>query len=272
MTQWTIHIFTIIFLLLGQRSTGQTNYSTTEIVGLWKSPRDIAVVHFKFDSSGTVARDNYGDISDFHFTGHYSVRKDSIIIVYDTLTTLQRKIYRTQASKIDNDTLLIINKNKIRVNKYLFVYNQDREEVIFKADSTGLLTYKVKDFDDQFLLSQFRFNQWVVIDTLSSPDNDYLDIKNYQLPIHSGTNEFRIIISNKILKRFTVQSVKPIVKLSTKKVTDKIKFSSPTYYELFDSYGKLLMSGTADTIDCSKLTEGHYYINYDTQTAKIKKT
>ena len=172
--------------------------------------------------------------------------------------------------KAANDTLFIINKNKIQVNKYLFIYNQDRNEV-FKVDNNGLLTYKVRDFGDRFLIEQFNIYKWTVVDTFSSPNSEYLDLENYQLPLHSGLSEFRIMIRGEIIKTFKIESTKPKVKLASKKVTDKIKFNAPTYYELFDSYGNRLLTGTADTIDCSKLPKGKYYLDFDNETTKIKK-
>jgi hypothetical protein len=44
-----------------------------------------------------------------------------------------------------------------------------------------------------------------------------------------------------------------------------------TYYEVFDAYGNILKSGKASKIDCRKLLNGLYYLNFDNVTEKFIK-
>ena len=245
---------------------------TFDIVGTWKSPRNIAVVHFTFNIDGSVVRDNYGDISDCHLFGHYSVSMDSIIVIYDSLTSPLKKIYRTEFSKLENDTLFIINKNTIKLRHWLYLFNKERDESIFSVDSSGILNYKIRTFGDVLYLQQFIVYQWVTVDTFACTNCDYIDIKNYQLPLHSGRNEFHIYSqwSYRELKIFVVNSKKEKIKIEKKKVTDKINFSGNTSYYLYDERGMLVIKGNGNTVNCSKLSKGKYILHFDNESTMIK--
>ena len=252
-------------ILLGSTAVfGQT----INITGTWKQPRAIHVRHYTFDSGTTFKQDEYGDLSEYHFTGHYSVRKDSIFLAYDTTITFQNKKVLPAP-----DTLLILNKNVIKVNDYLYIFNEDRSESKLSVDNSGVLNYKIKNFGDTFLLQHYVFYKWLTTDTFVNADSVFLILRNYQLPLHSGKNTFRIKsqFDKEYVKPFEVESKTDKITIDSKKVFDKIHLSGKTYYELYDNYGTIIKKGTGDTIDCSNLQTGHYYLNFDNETAKIKK-
>jgi hypothetical protein len=259
-----LFIWTIIFCstnIFGQK---------VDITGIWKQPRAIHVRNYTFNNNGTFKHDEFGDLSEFHLTGQYTIRKDSIFLIYDTILDINIAYRKT---KFPNDTLFIINKNVIKVNEYLYVFNEDRDDYTLTTDNNGVLNYKNKNFGDTIYLQHYVFYKWLTVDTFVSADSLFITIKDYQLPLHSGKNQFRIKsqYDNEYAKPFYVESNKDKINIDSKKVTDKIHFSGQTYYELYDSTGKLISKGTADTVDCSTLSRGNYILNYDNNWTEIKK-
>lgn len=240
---------------------------TLDIKGIWKQPKAIQVQNYTFNSNKTFKHDQYGDLSEAHFTGHYLIRKDSIFLSYDsTLTIKNEKI------QLKNDTLYIINKNVIKVNEYLYIFNEERGEEIFSIDNNKFLNYKIKSFGDSIYLQQMRFHKWGNVAAFVGKDS--VEINNFELPLHSGKNTFRIksnFYPLEYLKQFEVTSDKDKIQLESKRISDKIQFNEPTFFELYDIDGILIKKGTSDFVDCKNLSEGKYILNYDNDWTKITK-
>ncbi len=236
------------------------------LVGTWKSEKTMHARQYTFNTDGTAKTDELGDLSEYHFSGRYSILDNHIIIKYDTL------VYSYKKSISQNDTLLILNNTTLKVNNRLYVFNQERKEIAFSVDSTGLLTYKTKNFGDSVFIQKFRFNRWIVVDTIVQT-GEFIDLNNYPLMLHSGSNMFRIHtnFSHRWLKQFEIISPKEKIKLNSTKIKDKIIFSRQTYYELYDKHGKLLQKGVAETVDCTSLPKGRYFLNFDNSLGEIKK-
>lgn len=243
---------------------------TDSIIGTWKQPRSIHVRHYTFDKNKIFKHDEYGDLSEFHLTGQFAVNKDSIFLKYDTIVDINVAFRK---KTLPNDTLFIINKNVIKVNKYLYIFNEDRSDYMLSANNNGILNYKNKSFGDTFYLQHFVFNKWLTVDTFVSADNLFITVKDYQLLLHSGKNQFRIKsqFDRENVKPFYVESKKDKISVESNMITDKIHFSGQTYYELYDITGKLITKGIANAIDCSKLPKGKYILNYDNNWSEIKR-
>lgn len=239
-----------------------------DITGTWKQPRAIHVRHYTFLSNGLFNHDEYGDLSEYHFTGRYYVSNDSIFITYDSTLTVQMKKIRPA-----DDTLYIVNKHTIRVNPYVIVFNEDISNSQLTIVNNELLNYKIKNFADTFYLQHYLFNKWVNIDTFITSGKDFLLIENYPLPLHSGKNIFRIksSYSRAYMKAFEVQSSLKKVVLTRKKKSDILTFSRVTYYELYHSNGTLIRSGNADQLDLKDLEPGNYFLSYDNTYKEVVK-
>lgn len=256
-----------IIILTGFLSSTKGISQMIDITGNWKQPKAIHVQHYTFNKDKTFKHDRYGDLSESHFTGHYSIHNDSIFVSYDSTLNLQNE-------KIQpiNDTLYIVNKNVIKVNKHLFIFNEERGEPIYSIVNNKFLYYKIKSFGDTIYLQKMRFHKWG--DVAAFVGKDSVEINNFELPFHSGKNTFRIksnFYPLEYLKQFEVTSDKDKIQLESRRISDKIQFNEPTFFELYDINGVLIKKGTSDFVDCKNLSEGKYILNYDNDWAKITK-
>ncbi len=56
------------------------------------------------------------------------------------------------------------------------------------------------------------------------------------------------------------------MKLISSKVSDILKFSEETFYEIFDERGGFIRDGYGSEEDVSDLSKGKYWVNYDNKT------
>ena len=64
------------------------------------------------------------------------------------------------------------------------------------------------------------------------------------------------------------RSLKPNI---TYTVTKKsILFSAETAYEIYDIYGKKLLSGFGNSVAVDKLAKGKFFLNFDNQMSEFK--
>lgn len=267
-------VFTIGLVVLAIQLFGQTTW----LNGAWKSTNGLARDIYTFDTTGKVKREFVGDLSYYKIHGSYTITNDTIKITYFEPTEEEKKIYFRGGTPQLADTIYIINNEKLVrkiKNLRIYLYNKSREVPVYNVDSLGVLNLTVRDFDDKILLMHRRNYVWTVIEVWTNPDSSYLTIKNYQLPLHSGTNEFWILVKQPLrdeyIKQFKVESKKSKVNVKNTKITDRIEFTAITYYTLSDTYGKVIINGISDTVDCSTLSTGKYYLDYDNQTKIIKK-
>ncbi len=257
-------LFVLLIVQISSTIFGQNN----DIIGTWKQPRSIHVRNYQFNNNGIFKHDEFGDLSEFHLTGKYTVHNDSIYLVYDTIIEIN-KTYKKLIPA--NDTLFIVNENVIQVNKYLYIFNKERNEQNFSITSNTILNFSIKNFGDTLQLQQHLFNKWVTISTYIGSDS--IIIKNQVLQLHSGLNKFRIK-SNFCyhpIKQFELKSNNEKIKLGSKKIYDKINFSSQTTYQLYNIDGKLILQGNSNFVDCTFLQKGKYILNYDNTFIELKK-
>ncbi|WP_018343431.1 hypothetical protein [Cytophaga aurantiaca] len=263
-----------LFILLSAQVFAQQN----SIIGVWRTPPNFSVLTYTFDSSGHLSFTQRGCMSSYALSGTYKQHNDSIFIFYDTLTSFQQSLYRIKDRLLSPDTLIYINEHKIQIAPNFFMYNQDRDEQVCTITSNGLFSFKIKHFGDTFTIKQFTYNEWKTIDTIIPPNDEYINMVNYPLFLHSGTNKFAIYINNRTYSRYTftdgiiIDANKPPVKIENKKVIkNTLSFSDTTIYEVQDRYGNKLLRGKGKTIDCKTLPAGKYVLEFDNRTTVFVK-
>jgi hypothetical protein len=58
----------------------------------------------------------------------------------------------------------------------------------------------------------------------------------------------------------------PVITFKQDSKTGEITFSGDTKYEVFDTFGNIVLQGTGSSVDISSLKKGTYFINYDNKT------
>jgi hypothetical protein len=147
---------------------------------------------------------------------------------------------------------------------------------------TGKLTFTTSGESGAliFVVEQFRWNKWVKIGEL--PGIGTTTANNYQLQVNlcSGDNQFRVCQTDfsklpRISKVFKSRSMAPPVTYTPlKKITNEIKFSDVTMYEIYDPFGKLQLKGTGNKVDISslkKLDKYKYIMLFDNQDVQFVK-
>jgi hypothetical protein len=132
-----------------------------------------------------------------------------------------------------------------------------------------------------FIIEQYKWDKWVVVGEVMGQGTATLNSYSFKLFPHSGKNEVRVSqIDNTLQKRSSKSTIftssVPAVSKSPTKVKDFITFRAnnsevETYFEVFDAYGNILKSGKAPKVDCRKLLNGLYYLNFDNKTEKFIK-
>ncbi len=130
-----------------------------------------------------------------------------------------------------------------------------------------------------FYVEQFKWNRWVVLDTVRGKGR--LEKTNYSTKINfiSGLNKFRVrqIDSEKTSRTSSVVQYKNItsaVTYSLKKNKDEghsIIFSKSTQYEIYNSIGKFERNGYAKEVSIVALAKGKYFLNYDNKSETFEK-
>jgi len=127
-----------------------------------------------------------------------------------------------------------------------------------------------------FIVEQYKWNKWSKIGTVKGKGTPDLHSYSYPINFHSGLNRFRVRQIDNFTKRsrfspvITYMSKKPSVIFKPgngRHVVDKIIFSEPTSYEIYDYYGRLKKRGYGKEVDVRNLSKGSYFLNYDNKTA-----
>lgn len=148
--------------------------------------------------------------------------------------------------------------------------------VYAKFDRNGKFTWNIKGEagEDPFFIEQFRWNKWLqVAEVRPEEDSTHSNTWFADVNTHFGLNQFRVLkidpngnpVYSKVIKYANNKA--PEVTLASTKVTDKIIFSAPTMYELFDLKGNYVSGGVAKEVDVTEIDKGKYFLNYDTKSA-----
>lgn len=151
------------------------------------------------------------------------------------------------------------------------------------ASTNGVITWTTKNEIEplDFRIEQFRWNKWVSAGEVRGKGGPSVNKYNFQIIPHSRKNRIRVSqIDNTGIKRSSSEtsfnSHLAIVKKTPTKVSEIIYFTSnkkttKTKFELYDAFGNLLKVGFSETVDCSNLVNGIYFINFDNTTEKFVK-
>ena len=174
----------------------------------------------------------------------------------------------------------IVHKNNCRpkiLNTHVLRTKSTYQIVSFKVDEEHLRwTTKNEGNEEPFIVEKFRNNKWVEIGKIigKGPEgfNNYIfDINHY-----SDVNKYRIKqrdLGNKYNFSESVEftSTKPPITFYPKRVSTEIYLSEKAEYEIYDSYGSLILKGEGFEIRVSELESGVYYLNIDNRTEKFLK-
>nr|WP_320117674.1 hypothetical protein [uncultured Marinifilum sp.] len=127
-----------------------------------------------------------------------------------------------------------------------------------------------------FTVQQFRWNKWITVGKLDGKGNN--ESNNYKLNVrlHSGKNTFRLCQTDfsgipRYSAKIIYQSKQKQISYGPEKIKDNLIFSDSTLYEIYDSYGTIILKGYGAKIDLKGLQTGSYYINYDNTMDSFKK-
>lgn len=174
----------------------------------------------------------------------------------------------------------IIHKNNCRpkvLNVDALRTKSTYEVVSMKVDDNHLKwTTKNERNEEPYTIEKFRNNKWVEIGKIigKGPEgyNNYVfDINHY-----SGINKYRIKqrdLGRKYNYSESIEytSTKPPITFYPKRVSTEIYLSEKTEYEIYDSYGSLILKGEGFEIKVEELETGVYYMNIDNRTEKFFK-
>ena len=188
--------------------------------------------------------------------------------------------------KIGSEVVIIIDHNSgclpEFINAEVLRPNSTFDIVSISASKDGKLKWKTKNENGKlaFIVEQYKWDKWVPVGEVNGMGTNNQSYE-FNLSPHSGKNEVRVCQIDKSLKKRASKSVTFIstvtsVTKSPTKVKKKINFSSKgvpaeTYYQIFDAYGNIIMKGFGSSVNCSKIVNGLYYINFDNKTEKFIK-
>ena len=161
------------------------------------------------------------------------------------------------------------------------IFSQGRTNVDWyvtqmKYDEEGLLTFTTtgEPETDTLIIESFKWNKWVMVAKVQGQGESY---NNYKVKISTDWRQCNLRIRyakfntySSSLKLCHRGNIAPIT-FRPAKVRDSIWLSKPTYYEIYDGYGTLMLKGKGKTIYTGNLKKGVYYINYDIEMGLFRK-
>lgn len=149
----------------------------------------------------------------------------------------------------------------------------------FKADSTGAASVCVKtNSSARVYFEIFRWNKWVKIDSASIKESADTCLQK-TLRLHSGQNVIRIRVADSVTGKAI--SLSENIRVNNGKETercvfarvcgrsDSLQLTTVTMWEIYDSQGNKVRTGTSNYIPVLGLPKGGYYLNYDNKTAEF---
>ena len=127
-----------------------------------------------------------------------------------------------------------------------------------------------------YIVEQYRWNKWVQVGEVEGKGIPGQHEYELTVPLHSGENRFRVRQTDSFNHRQLSPEVifvnsQPPVRLLSNKVSEKIVFTRPTLYEIYDIYGRIVFKGVSDTVNIADLSKGEYYLNFDNQMSFFTK-
>lgn len=147
-----------------------------------------------------------------------------------------------------------------------------------KVDDDGVIKWTTTGEQGElpYYVQQYKWNKWVTIGEVrgngTSGTNEYA----FKAELVSGKNKFRVYQKgyDKMVKyspEANIMSKTPKTTFTYDRKDEKVSFSNPTSYEVYDKYGQMTKKGYGEFIDVSNLRRDDYYISYDSSTDSFKK-
>lgn len=127
-----------------------------------------------------------------------------------------------------------------------------------------------------FIIEQYRWNKWVKVGEIQGKGSNNSNAYSTDVRTHSGENKFRVKqVDYRNKPRYSQEAktvtTKAEVTFSPNKVDDRITFSAPTLYEIYDEYGGIVFKGYGAEVNVAGIEKGRYYINYDNKMERFTK-
>ena len=127
-----------------------------------------------------------------------------------------------------------------------------------------------------YVIEQFKWNKWVRVGEVGSNGKPGANSYRFKVNLTSGDNKVRLVQRNlngqmKVSNSVTVSSTEAPVELNYNSKDDKLVFSRPTAYEVYDSFGIIRKRGYAQQVEMNDLDKGDYYVNFDDTNKKVRK-
>mgnify|MGYP000936425097 CR=1 FL=1 len=151
--------------------------------------------------------------------------------------------------------------------------------VSIKMDRNNKLNWEISGNTGTrpFVIEQFRWNRWAVVGEVAASDTAENGIYVATVSFHSGLNQFRVMrpdaygqpVYSKVTKYNNTKQA--AVELASSRVSQKLEFSAPTFWELYGLNGDYIAGGFDQEVDVSNLEKGKYFLNFDVQSVTISK-
>lgn len=153
-------------------------------------------------------------------------------------------------------------------------------QCVFKsvsATNDGIIKWVTENekYKLPFIIEQKRWNKWIFAGEVMGKGGDTLNTYAFKPELVSGLNIFRIKQKgykgkSQISPLITIYSTKPEILWIFDKKTKTVDFSNPSYYELYNSAGKIMKIGYGIRVEMYDLPQGTYYLFFGNTSATIK--
>jgi hypothetical protein len=144
---------------------------------------------------------------------------------------------------------------------------------------TGLITWTASGETGSlpYVVEQYRWNKWIYVGEVQGMGNGGEHQYSFQVTAHSGQNRFRVkqVGFGKEVKytpevTFTPAD-KPVLTFTQSGDSKQITISGESLYEMYDSYGNVVLKGYGSKIDITDFAKGVYYLCFDNQVVDVKR-
>jgi hypothetical protein len=145
--------------------------------------------------------------------------------------------------------------------------------------ATGLISWTASGETGSlpYVVEQYRWNKWIYVGEVQGLGNSGEHQYSFQVTPHSGENRFRVkqVGFGKEVK-YTPEVTytpanKPPLTFTLSGDSKQIVISGESLYEMYDSYGNVVLKGYGSKIDITDFAKGIYYLCFDNQVVDVKR-